>query len=166
MSIHTTVYAMPAGSAAASGSDPDCAVSTCGSVAADDMDDMVPNCAQALDFLAKEALNAHQPISGQGKYLMSPDQKQLDDIQKDVLKRLKRIEGQIRGIGRMVEASKDCEDILTQVKAVRSAMNSANALVLKRYLLNCHADMTASKDPEEREKHLEKTASIISNFLS
>jgi DNA-binding FrmR family transcriptional regulator len=55
----------------------------------------------------------------------------------DVLLRLRRIEGQVRGIQRMVEEDRDCREIVTQVAAVRSALASVNGQVLRCYAHNC-----------------------------
>ena len=60
-----------------------------------------------------------------------------------VLKRLKRIEGQLRGLQKMVIDERDCESIVTQLAAVRSAIDSAGALVLNNYIKIC-----APKDSE------------------
>ena len=57
--------------------------------------------------------------------------------QEVLLKRLKRIEGQIRGIQKMIENERDCESVLTQLAAVRSAIESAGALMLNNYLKFC-----------------------------
>ena len=54
-----------------------------------------------------------------------------------VLKRLKRIEGQLRGLQKMVIDERDCESIMTQLAAVRSAIDSAGALVLNNYIKLC-----------------------------
>ena len=54
-----------------------------------------------------------------------------------VLKRLKKIEGQIRGLQRMVADERDCESIITQLAAVRSAIDSAGALVMNNYMKLC-----------------------------
>ena len=54
-----------------------------------------------------------------------------------ILKRLKRIEGQIRGLQKMVTDERDCESIVTQLAAVRSAIDSAGALVLNNYMKLC-----------------------------
>jgi len=54
-----------------------------------------------------------------------------------VVKRLKRIEGQIRGLQKMVTDERDCESIMTQLAAVRSAIDSAGALVLNNYIKIC-----------------------------
>lgn len=55
----------------------------------------------------------------------------------DILNRLKRIEGQIRGIARMVEQDKGCIDILTQVTAAKGALNKAGSLIIKKYCKEC-----------------------------
>ncbi|MEI6775752.1 MAG: metal-sensitive transcriptional regulator [Chloroflexales bacterium] len=55
----------------------------------------------------------------------------------DVLLRLRRIEGQVRGIQRMVEEDRDCREIVTQVTAVKSALASVNGQVLRCYAQNC-----------------------------
>ncbi|MFC2070123.1 metal-sensitive transcriptional regulator [Chloroflexota bacterium] len=54
-----------------------------------------------------------------------------------IVKRLKRIEGQIRGLQKMVVEERDCEDIVTQLAAVRSAIDNVGALVLNNYIKIC-----------------------------
>jgi DNA-binding FrmR family transcriptional regulator len=54
-----------------------------------------------------------------------------------VLKRLKKIEGQIRGLQKMVADERECESIVTQLAAVRSAIDSVGALVLNNYIKIC-----------------------------
>lgn len=54
-----------------------------------------------------------------------------------IVKRLKRIEGQIRGLQKMVADERECESIVTQLAAVRSAIDSVGALVLNNYVQIC-----------------------------
>ena len=61
-------------------------------------------------------------------------------VNKEALKRLTSIEGQIRGIERMVENEKYCVDILTQISAARAALNRVGMLILKRHIKNCVSD--------------------------
>lgn len=56
---------------------------------------------------------------------------------KDLLNRLKRIEGQIRGLQGMIEEDRYCVDILTQVTAVQSALNSFNKVLLSNHIKSC-----------------------------
>ncbi len=84
----------------------------------------------------------------------------------NILKRLKRIEGQIRGIHGMVSAGKHCEDILIQVKAVQAALHSVTKLILKNYLLKCYQrgnSINGSSDELWRE--LEEVITLLSKFL-
>ena len=65
-------------------------------------------------------------------------------ISKEVLlKRLKRIEGQVRGIEKMIENGRDCESIITQLGAVRSAIDGVGAIVLRNYTKICFTEETA-----------------------
>lgn len=59
---------------------------------------------------------------------------------KDLINRLNRIEGQIRGIKGMVERSVYCPDILIQVAAVNAALNSFNKLLLTNHIKSCVID--------------------------
>lgn len=63
-----------------------------------------------------------------------------------VLLRLRRIEGQVRGIQRMVEDGKDCRDLVQQIAAVRAALSSVNAVVLECYARNCLDDADRAHD--------------------
>jgi DNA-binding FrmR family transcriptional regulator len=61
-----------------------------------------------------------------------------EPISKETLKqRLKKVEGQIRGIEKMVESGRECEDVITQLAAVRSAIEGIAGLVLKNYMKIC-----------------------------
>ena len=79
--------------------------------------------------------------------------------QKDSLvKRLHRIEGQVRGIEGMVEADRYCIDILTQISAVTTALDSVALLILDDHVSHCVAGALASGDQAEVET---KTAELL-----
>ena len=79
--------------------------------------------------------------------------------QKDALaKRLHRIEGQVRGIEGMVEADRYCIDILTQISAVTTALESVAVLILDDHVSHCVAEALASGDQAEVET---KTAELL-----
>jgi len=59
---------------------------------------------------------------------------------KDLIHRLNRIEGQVRGVKKMVEQDAYCVDILTQVSAVQAALNSFNKVLLANHIRSCVAD--------------------------
>ena len=60
-----------------------------------------------------------------------------DEAQAEVLLRLRRIEGQVRGIQRMVEDNRDCRDVVVQLAAVKAAVASLNTLVAETYARDC-----------------------------
>jgi DNA-binding FrmR family transcriptional regulator len=60
-----------------------------------------------------------------------------------LLKRLKRAEGQIRGIQKMIEDGRECESIITQLAAVRSAIEGIAGLILNNYMKICFRGETA-----------------------
>ena len=63
----------------------------------------------------------------------------------DNLVALRRIEGQVRGIERMIENGRECESMIAQLGAVRSAIESAGALLLRNYMKICFKNETASE---------------------
>ncbi|MCR4709393.1 MAG: metal-sensing transcriptional repressor [Clostridiales bacterium] len=59
---------------------------------------------------------------------------------KDLMNRLKRIEGQVKGVQRMLEENAYCPDIMVQVAAINSALNSFNKVLLAEHLKTCVVD--------------------------
>lgn len=76
------------------------------------------------------------------------------------LKRLRRIEGQIRGLQRMVEEDKYCIDILTQVSAMTKALQSVAVSLLDDHLAHCVVDAARKGGPEAEEKLKEASDAI------
>lgn len=75
-----------------------------------------------------------------------------------LLNRLSRIEGQVRGLARMVEEDRYCVDILTQLHAVRAAVKRVEAELLKEHLEHCVRGAMVSGDEADRQA---KTAELI-----
>jgi DNA-binding FrmR family transcriptional regulator len=73
-------------------------------------------------------------------------------------RRLARIEGQVRGIARMVEDERYCIDILTQLSAVATALDAVGLKLLDEHVRHCVAGALASGDPEESAA---KTAELL-----
>ena len=67
---------------------------------------------------------------------------------KALITRLNKIEGQVRGIKNMVESDRYCVDILTQVSAVQSALNSFNKILLAQHIKTCVVDDIKSGNDE------------------
>lgn len=76
------------------------------------------------------------------------------------LTRLRRIEGQVRGLQRMVDEDTYCIDILTQVSAVNKALQSVAVGLVEDHLNHCVRDAVASGGTEADEKVAEATAAI------
>ncbi|WGW11936.1 metal-sensitive transcriptional regulator [Saxibacter everestensis] len=76
------------------------------------------------------------------------------------LRRLKRIEGQVRGISRMVDEDKYCIDILTQVSAINSALHAVSVGLLEEHIAHCVVDAAKTSDEAAREKVAEASAAI------
>ena len=78
----------------------------------------------------------------------------------DVLKRLRRIEGQTRGLQRMVEDDKYCIDVLTQVAAVTKALQAVSLGLLEDHMNHCVVDAARAGEQEGREKVTEALEAI------
>ena len=78
----------------------------------------------------------------------------------DYLKRLRRIEGQARGLQRMVEEEKYCIDILTQVSAMTKALQSVALGLLDEHMAHCVVDAAREGGPEAEEKLKEASDAI------
>jgi DNA-binding FrmR family transcriptional regulator len=75
-------------------------------------------------------------------------------------RRLRRVEGQVRGLERMVEEDKYCIDILTQVSATTSALQSFAISLLEEHLAHCVAEATLKGGPEAEAKVKEASEAI------
>ncbi len=64
-----------------------------------------------------------------------------EEAQRRVLHRLRRLEGQVRGLQHMIEEGRSCREVLTLLAGVRSALNATGDLILERYVESCAADL-------------------------
>ncbi len=78
-----------------------------------------------------------------------------------ILARLRSIEGHVRGILRMVEEDAYCVDVLRQTRAVQSALDRVNALLLQRHLNHCVTTAIRSDDPEERQRVIQELLEVF-----
>ncbi|MBW4331138.1 metal-sensitive transcriptional regulator [Stakelama sp. CBK3Z-3] len=76
----------------------------------------------------------------------------MNEVRKATVNRLKRIEGQVRGLAQMLEEDRYCIDILHQVQAVKAALGKVESAVLKDHSAHCVADAIASGDPAEQQR--------------
>ncbi|MDP3893703.1 metal-sensitive transcriptional regulator [Nocardioides sp.] len=82
------------------------------------------------------------------------------NAQQVLINRLNRIEGQVRGIARMVEEDKYCIDILTQVSAASRALQCVALLLLEEHMRHCLLDAARAGGAEREDKLREASASI------
>ena len=77
-------------------------------------------------------------------------------LKKNILTRLKRIEGQVKGIQGMIDKNVCCSDVLVQISAIRAAINKVGGLILEDYARNC-IGIEEGSDNEEGLENLKKT---------
>jgi DNA-binding FrmR family transcriptional regulator len=83
------------------------------------------------------------------------------ETKKSVAGRLARIEGQVRGLGLMVEQDRYCLDLVTQVRAARAALGRIEQIVLADHLASCVEQAILSGDPDRQRQ---KVAELIDVF--
>ena len=81
-----------------------------------------------------------------------------------LLKRLARVEGQVRGISRMIEDDRYCIDILTQLGAVSTALEAVALKVLEEHVEHCVAGALASGDPDAAEEKSRELLEAVQRF--
>jgi DNA-binding FrmR family transcriptional regulator len=82
------------------------------------------------------------------------------------LARLRRIEGQVQGIQRMVEEDKPLVDILLQVTAVQGALEQVQKLLLGQHLETCLAEMVRAGSSRDRQRKMDELLDVVSRFSS
>jgi DNA-binding FrmR family transcriptional regulator len=82
-------------------------------------------------------------------------------LQREALARLRRIEGQVRGVQRMVAGGRYCADILTQVSSVQEALRAVGKLLMRNHLEHCVTDALRSGDRLEAERSYEEVLELM-----
>lgn len=85
-----------------------------------------------------------------------------EEIKKNIQTRLRRIEGQVKGIEKMIEKDSCCKEVLTQVAAVRAAINKVGFLVMENYAKDC---ILNSDNNDSREEEVDELLSTVLRFL-
>ena len=81
-----------------------------------------------------------------------------------VINRLRRIEGQVKGITKMVEEDRYCIDILNQTAAIASALKNVENIVMENHLNTCVAEAMRSNDEEVKREKSAEVMDVISKF--
>ncbi len=80
--------------------------------------------------------------------------------------RLNRIEGQVRGVARMIEQDRYCIDVLTQIQAVTAALKRVEDEILKDHVENCVEHAIASGDAEDQRRKVAELVQLLGRFTS
>jgi DNA-binding FrmR family transcriptional regulator len=83
------------------------------------------------------------------------------DIKSSCQKRLSRIEGQVRGLSKMMEEGRYCIDIVTQISAVRAALRRVEEEVLKEHVAHCVEHAIASGDKADQRQKIAELMAVI-----
>ncbi len=75
-------------------------------------------------------------------------------IKEDLQKRLKRIEGQVRGVQKMLDEDRECHEIIQQLAAVRSAVQGATLVFMRDYASDCLINIDSESDDKEKREML------------
>ncbi len=89
--------------------------------------------------------------------LPEPDKKKL-------LARLRRAEGQLSGIGRMIAEDKPCVDTLTQISAIQGALGKIGELILSEHIESCVADAFRHGDEDQRQAAIDDLMEVFARY--
>ena len=88
----------------------------------------------------------------------------MEEQRREIILRLRRIEGQVRGLVAMIEREEPCQEILTQVAAITAAMKKVGVAVLEAYMEECLAKEEGS--PTDLKKTLKELRTAVSRYIS
>ncbi len=83
-----------------------------------------------------------------------------------LIQRLRRVEGQIRGVESMLDEERDCQEILQQLSAIRSAVQSASRIFLQEYATTCLLEMDEEPSSEARQDIRGKREKIVQDMIA
>lgn len=83
------------------------------------------------------------------------------EVAKKTASALKRIEGQVRGVQKMIEEDRYCIDVVTQIEAVRAALSRVEADLLRQHLQHCVHKAMHSKDTSEQDRVIEELVGVF-----
>jgi len=84
------------------------------------------------------------------------------DIRKKLISRLRRIEGQVRGVQRMIEEEADCGEILNQIAAIKSAVHHAGIIMFENHAQEC---ILKSLNEGDKEQNLDEIVKVMGRFI-
>lgn len=94
---------------------------------------------------------------GDGTHAVAVD----PEIKRSVLNRLRRIEGQVRGLQKMMDQERYCADVLMQVASVQEALRGVSRSLLHNHLKHCASEAIRSEDPAKAEAMYEELLDLV-----
>jgi DNA-binding FrmR family transcriptional regulator len=86
--------------------------------------------------------------------------KMSEEARADLGKRLRRLEGQVRGVRKMLDEDRDCQEIVQQLAAIRSAAHQANLIVVRSYAAEC----LTSGSPDGAQESINKLVDVLTRI--
>ncbi|MGE5630359.1 MAG: metal-sensitive transcriptional regulator [Caulobacteraceae bacterium] len=84
------------------------------------------------------------------------------EAKEEILSRMKKIEGQVKGIQKMIEEDKECSDVMVQISAIRSAINKVGGVIMDRYIKECvKGKLLHEKDEEKIEEIIDTIVKYV-----
>lgn len=87
-----------------------------------------------------------------------------DDLKQNLADRLRRVEGQVRGIAKMIHEDQPCPDVLHQLNATASALHGVTEIVLRNYLDNCVTAAIASGEKGRKDAAINELMAVLKRF--
>ncbi len=84
------------------------------------------------------------------------------DKDKEIINRLRRIEGQIKGLQNMIEGQKDCSEVLMQVSAVRAAVNKVGTIIFETHFKEC---LTKAVENNETDEFIDSLTRLMDKYV-
>ena len=99
-----------------------------------------------------------------GLYPLGVSSVRNDEAKSKARGRLRRIEGQVQGLQRMIDNDADCVDVLLQISAVQGALEQVRKLLLGRHIESCVADAIRSGSRGDRQQKIDELLDVFTRF--
>ena len=87
-----------------------------------------------------------------------------ENTKKKIGTRLKRLEGQVAGLRRMMEEDKDCVDVLLQISAAQGALGKVGQILLGHHMSHCVSEAFENGDADKREQYIEELLDVFERY--
>jgi DNA-binding FrmR family transcriptional regulator len=91
---------------------------------------------------------------------------QRTETKEQLIQRLRRIEGQLRGVQGMINDERDCREIVQQLSAIRSALQGASRYFLQEYAASCMLEMSANESPTDELEERQKRQRMVEDMIN